>query len=299
MFQFSGAKFFNFYGQPEARLNRDDSVHGQWTNRRTWFIKSISIFLFSAPDIHLENLQKMWVDKILHKAVWEEGLKKVTDEWQEFILYSTVVLNANVAFLSIQSVDTNNGPYRSPAQISSYCSIAASIGSIILGLILVRQSRTKHRGTASEVQEFLLKRTHPWLGLETLAIMFSLPYALLMWGMVSFLIAFGFMCIQDSGVATRSVIYTLCGIILILTIWCIWTSWANQELSNGEEPKRTILTFEEDHAKRKEKGFTFRREDLDTSKLQPERPPRRSRTLSTLTSALRVPFRKLRCDRKR
>ena len=61
------------------------------------------------------------------------------------------MLNANVAFLSIQSVDTNSDPYRSPAQISSYCSITASIGSIILGLILVRQSRTKHGETASEV----------------------------------------------------------------------------------------------------------------------------------------------------
>ena len=118
----------------------------------------------------------MWVDGMMHKAVWEEGLKKVTDEWQEFILYvskkshttitcfkslisfslfffkkSTVVLNANVAFLSIQSVDTNHDPYRSPAQISSYCSIATSIGSIILGLILVRQSRTKHGETSGEV----------------------------------------------------------------------------------------------------------------------------------------------------
>jgi len=110
----------------------------------------------------------MWVDGMLHKAVWEEGLRKVIQEWQEFILNvsnktqittclksnffffltfkSAVVLNANVAFLSIQSVDTNDGPYRSPAQISSYCSITASIGSIMIGLILVRQSRTKKNG---------------------------------------------------------------------------------------------------------------------------------------------------------
>ena len=60
------------------------------------------------------------------------------------------MLNANVAFLSIQSVDTDAGPYRSPAQISSYCSIAASIGSIIVGLILVRKGRTKQE-TASQV----------------------------------------------------------------------------------------------------------------------------------------------------
>jgi len=234
---------------------------------------------------------------MMHKAVWEEGLKKVIEEWQEFILNSTVMLNANVAFLSIQSVDTNSEPYRSPTQISSYCSITASIGSIIIGLILVRQSRTKHRETAGEVQEFLEKRTHPLLGLETLAIMFSLPYALLMWSMVSFLMAFGFMCLQDSDVTALSVIGTLLGILLILTFWCIWTSWRNQEPSpKADKPERTTLTFEEDHAKRKKKGFTFKREDSDATKAQPTKRRKRSRTLSSFTTPLKVPFNKLRCD---
>lgn len=115
--------------------------------------------------------------------------------------------------------------------------------------------------------------------------------------MVSFLIAFGFMCLQDSGIATRSVIAILCGIILILTFWSIWTSWKNQEPSNADEPKRTTLTFEEDNAKRKKKGFKFRREDSDNTNPQPNRrPARRSRTLSTLATSLKVPFKKLRRD---
>jgi len=51
------------------------------------------------------------------------------------------MLNANLAFLAIQSVDVNTNPYRSPAQISSYLSVAANIGSILLGLLLMRHSR--------------------------------------------------------------------------------------------------------------------------------------------------------------
>ena len=155
--------FLNFFRQPEARLNRDQSVHGDRTNRPTWFIKSISIFLFLAPDYHLKSLQKMWVDKIMYQSAWEAFLKKLTDEWRESVLYvshetqnyyilfldllvlqSTVVLNADMAFLAMNSVDTNRNPYRSPAQISSYCSMSFSIGSIILGLILVRQNQTKY-----------------------------------------------------------------------------------------------------------------------------------------------------------
>ena len=95
-------KYLNFYGQPEARLNRDQSVYGDRTNRRTWFIKSISILLFLAPDFHLKNLQKMWVDKIMHQSVWEGSLKKVTDEWREFILYvSYETQNCYILFLDL------------------------------------------------------------------------------------------------------------------------------------------------------------------------------------------------------
>ena len=81
------AKFLNFYGQPEARLNRDQSVHSTRTNQRTWFIKTFSIFLFSAPDVHLRKLQEIYVDGIVNKAVWNDSLRKVNEEWREFILY--------------------------------------------------------------------------------------------------------------------------------------------------------------------------------------------------------------------
>jgi hypothetical protein len=119
--------------------------------------------------------------------------------------------------------------------------------------------------------------------------------------MVSFLIAFGFMCLQDTGVDTRSVIVILGGIILILTFWCIWTAWKNQEPSNADEPKPTAtLTFEEDHVKR-EKGFKFRREGSDTTKLEPQPKllTRRSRTLSFMATTLKAPFEKLRRGRSK
>ena len=107
---------------------------------------------------------------------------------------------------------------------------------------------------------------------------------------LSFLIAFGFMCLQNSDVVTRSVIATLGGIILILIIWCIWASWRNQEPSNADKPnKRTTLTFEEDHVKSKEKGFTFMRDDLET-KSQPTMRP--NRTLLFMKTTLNIPFQK-------
>jgi hypothetical protein len=112
----------------------------------------------------------------------------------------TVLLNANVAFLAIPIIASEQGQQsRSPAEVASYFSIASSVGAIILGLLLVRQNRTKSRETADEAvslppnhpsrylcsilqARFLDHMTHPWFQLEILAIMYSLPYALLMWG---------------------------------------------------------------------------------------------------------------------
>ena len=61
-----------------------------------------------------------------------------------------MLLNANVAFLSIPSVDPGDRA-RTPAQIASYLSILTSIGSVVTGLLLLRQNRTKPQDAAVEV----------------------------------------------------------------------------------------------------------------------------------------------------
>ena len=164
-------RFLNFHGEANARLERNFSVYGEPLYRRTLLIKTLSLVLFSAPDFHLRTLQNMWVDGIMHRSVWVECMKRMSEEWQEFVFFvsssahtctviksnpqqATVMLNANVAFLAIQSVDVDADPYRSPAQISSYLSVIANIGSIILGLLLMRQNRTKSKETADEAVSY-------------------------------------------------------------------------------------------------------------------------------------------------
>ena len=114
-----------------------------------------------------------------------------------------MLLNANVAFLAIPSVDPGNRT-RTPSQLASYLSIITSVGSIVIGLLLLRQHRTKPQDSADEVVSHLIRSlAHPFdhfdlrllykkdnylrsrhnneLGFETLAILYSLPYSLLLW----------------------------------------------------------------------------------------------------------------------
>lgn len=111
---------------------------------------------------------------------------------------ASILLNANVAFLAIPSNDSGNDfqrLHRSPTQIASYLSIVGSSASMLLALLLIRQTKLGNvvsnqiyfcRYNASirtwQQNMFLKKSDHPAGGLERLAILYSLPYVLLIWG---------------------------------------------------------------------------------------------------------------------
>ena len=57
-----------------------------------------------------------------------------------------MLLNANVGFLAINSVDKGG---RSIIQLASYMSLVTSLGSIILGLVLVSRGRISGGNTAT------------------------------------------------------------------------------------------------------------------------------------------------------
>ena len=114
-----------------------------------------------------------------------------------------MLLTANVGLLAIQSVDTGKAD-RSLAQISSYISTFLSLGNIILCTILARQHRLDAHMTAEAAvrlarqcdiratlitrppsqSEYLARRLCIKWGMEILAVIFSLPSALFLWGYV-------------------------------------------------------------------------------------------------------------------
>ncbi|KAJ6473528.1 hypothetical protein C8R47DRAFT_1294502 [Mycena vitilis] len=155
---FVWARVYNFH-EPGARLNVDQSVYDT-VRKRTTLIQLLSPLLFYAPNFHLAGLETIYTEGLIRHRGWSTFIKQVTNDWQSFnTLYvryrqffpiqifmdyiyveqATVLLNANVAFLAIGSVDNNGVPVngRSATQILSYLSIIMSMGSIITGLLLV------------------------------------------------------------------------------------------------------------------------------------------------------------------
>ncbi|KAF5357045.1 hypothetical protein D9756_006504 [Leucocoprinus leucothites] len=172
-------RFVHFYGEPAVRLLRGASVYGT-IRRRTLLIRLVSPILFAAPLQHLKALERIWVDDIVHEPTWKVLINKFNKQWEEFILFATVMLNANMALLAIQSIDE---------------------------------------------LRFLDERVSKVVGLEMLAILYSLPFAFLMWGMIGFLCAFCFICFQGTTPVTRGIIGAASLLTGFTVVWCIWIGW--------------------------------------------------------------------------
>jgi hypothetical protein len=123
------------------------------------------------------------------------------------------MLSANVGFLAVPGVILSNlnGSnvtsakqvviFTSPAQIASCVSIVTSVGGLVVALLLIREYRLRlEEDTQSNVSETqihlicLIPRKHQLthlktvsyriFGFEPIAIVFSLPWALLLWSYV-------------------------------------------------------------------------------------------------------------------
>lgn len=217
------SRYINFYGQKGARLTTDQTIYG-FRPKRTYLIKTMSILLFFAPESHLKGLESIYTDFVLCQHRWAQFTTRLQADWTEFVLYGAVLLVANVAFLAIPSIDSGD-PIRTPAQLASYFSVIASIGSVVMGLLLLRQYRTKPQDAAEEADKYLRSRHNSSFGFETLAILYSLPYALLLWATMTFTTAFG---IETLGFSQQTWAKLPVGIVLammaLLIFWCVWTA---------------------------------------------------------------------------
>ncbi|KAF8478376.1 hypothetical protein DFH94DRAFT_53546 [Russula ochroleuca] len=177
-------RFVHFHGQKTSRQNRYKSIYHDSGHKRTIPFRLVSVILFFSPDAHLRELKKVWADESIFEGVWRDFMQKLVSEWTDFVLYSTVMLTANVTFLAVQGViviPSDGGWIKaSPAQIASTISLVYSIGSIITGLLLIRRHRAMVAQDARTAYGYLNKMTKPFFYLEPLAAIFSFTYALLM-----------------------------------------------------------------------------------------------------------------------
>ncbi|KAH7904893.1 hypothetical protein BJ138DRAFT_1073194 [Hygrophoropsis aurantiaca] len=224
MNKFRHNQFLQFHGEQCARLSRDQSVYGESYTKRSLMMIVLSSILFRAPYVHIRALHNLYVDTLVNEDDWKRFVGRLISETQDFNLLATVFLGANVGFLAINTVDEGNG--RSISQVASYMSMIASFGSMLLGVRLVRKNfgDDDPDGVAECAQRILSKAYDSSYGLETLSIVYSLPYALLVWGVIFFVLAFSAECFKHSDVVTRVPVIFAASVVLAFVGYSMHTT---------------------------------------------------------------------------
>ncbi|KAI5988840.1 hypothetical protein F5J12DRAFT_865135 [Pisolithus orientalis] len=220
---FSRIHFLNFHGQPCARLDVDHSIYYPRNHRlRTSFLLHLlSFLLFGAPWRYVETLRGVWVDETVNLPRWKAFVARVIDEWGGFTIYSTVMLAVDISLLGI--ADSDSKTYQSVTVIAIYVSVICTVGSIVASVVLTGMWRDKAEN-AEEVAKYMNEITDTVIGVDHMAIMFSVPFGLLIWGMTSFLVAFLYLIYSSTYLPTLAT--TTPGIILVavLVAWPVWVA---------------------------------------------------------------------------
>lgn len=212
MYTFTHNHFVNYHGEDCVRLMFEQSVHG-WQYKPSPLMIILAPLLFFDPVAQVQELHKIFVDEVACTARWNAFCSKFKGQLQDSNLLATVLLNANVGFLAINTVDRGG---RDAIQMASYMSLVTSLGSIVLGLFFVSHDRTSGTNTATEAAVFLGRLHDRKHGMEKLAIFYSLPKALLLWGMAFFFAAFSIDWWTAGDTTSRSIVGTVTLVVFVM-----------------------------------------------------------------------------------
>ncbi|KAG2078422.1 hypothetical protein BDR04DRAFT_1226420 [Suillus decipiens] len=241
MHYFYRAKFFNFCGLPCARLDADRSVYEEDTGFHPLISPLSLVFeamLFWAPQAHLKNLRRVWVDECINTPRWKDFNRSLMTEWTGITIYSTVMLAVDVSFLAVPNVNINQS--QSIGIITTYLSIIFITGSLIASVLLARQNQRYGFESADKAAEFLSNLTNTFFGVKALAIVHSLPYAMLMWGMIYFAIGLLYNVFKFT---TPAMLASIVGGCIVVVMFISWFIWAAGEVRIFQRLAKSILSF--------------------------------------------------------
>ncbi|KAF8840294.1 hypothetical protein BDN67DRAFT_659100 [Paxillus ammoniavirescens] len=220
------SKFLNFHGQPGARLNADQAIYTKQLASEEGFSTPIfyvlNILLLTAPRKHIRTLRGIYVDRVTNASRWGGFIGGLKDEWNGYTVFSTVLLAVDISFLAVPGVTNGNFVTSQTATaIMIYISTILSLGTLVVSVLLADQIRRYGIESLNEGAHYMSRMTTSILGIEAMAVMYSLPYALLIWSMLAFGVALSTMVFSSVHKVGRAVVIIFFVFTLILATWPI------------------------------------------------------------------------------
>lgn len=169
----------------------------------------MNVVLFGSPDVQSKAFHKILVDERIVDSRWKQYMDKLSSDWNGYTIFSTVMLAVDISFLVVPSVQA-----QTPAILLSYMSTLCAMGSLVVTLLLVGQVNKSLRGSSAATASFLVGMSRSLLSFESFPLMLSLPFGLLIWGIVFFAAALSVVIFSTSGIIIISIAYPMWSVLV-------------------------------------------------------------------------------------
>lgn len=85
-------RFTTYYGEPHARLDRDQRRLGPRVAQRPWWMRGLSAALLSAPEQLATEMDLLYVDELLYTNEWRKFIKSRMSDWRQSSVYAAATL---------------------------------------------------------------------------------------------------------------------------------------------------------------------------------------------------------------
>ncbi|KAL4071835.1 hypothetical protein J3A83DRAFT_4093017, partial [Scleroderma citrinum] len=175
----------NFHGQPEARLDANQSVYesSEHRTRKSIILRIVDFLFFNMPSAYPVEINRIWVDGLVNMPRWRAFITTTTTKWANWTLCSTVMLAVDVSLLTVPGVDPTTTDFQPINVIAIYISVMCTLCSLC-SLVWMSVIGISLRSSSDEVAEHITWLTSSPLGIDYMAIVYSVPFGLMWWGYV-------------------------------------------------------------------------------------------------------------------
>ncbi|KAJ7634769.1 hypothetical protein FB45DRAFT_474018 [Roridomyces roridus] len=168
-------RYLTQYGQENSRLSRDQSVLYAPETKHQWVSTLANRVSFNISERYLAQLDDVFVDHLVYSEQWKNLIAGCLKDWRASLHGAFFGLMLHVFLLSLQSCPT--------LAVTS----ALLFGASLLGSTLLMHRYGPLEGiSATQAMEYLESIQSPTFKFRFVALMFALPDALRLWGMLVF-----------------------------------------------------------------------------------------------------------------
>ncbi|KAJ7713702.1 hypothetical protein B0H16DRAFT_1667299 [Mycena metata] len=168
-------RYLTQYGQEYSRLSRDQAVLYDPTTKHRWVSAIASRLSFKTSDRYLTKLDDLFVDHMVYIEEWKTMVTGCLQDWRRAsqIAFFALILQAFVFALT-------------PSISLAVTSASLFVASLLLSMLLVHRFDPLQGICVTDAMDYLESIQSPTFKFQFVALVYSLPQALNLWGILVF-----------------------------------------------------------------------------------------------------------------